>query len=83
MLIIFLWHAREQPKFDSPVSVLQHYVLFKVAEQLKFDLSHVLTTKIDFINNPVYHDNIILEDNIRSNVYEYYTLPETLLHSYI
>ena len=43
------------------------FLPFQVAEQLKFDLNHVLTTKIDFVNNPVYHDNIILEDNIRSN----------------
>ena len=37
-----------------------------MAEQLKYDLSQVLTAKIDFVNDPVYHDKIILEDNIRS-----------------
>ena len=56
--------AHEYPIFKSFVLIV---LPFQVAEQLKFDLNHVLTTKIDFINNPVYHDNIILEDNIRSD----------------
>ena len=61
------------------------FLPFQVAEQLKFDLNHVLTTKIDFINNPVYHDNIILEDNIRSDWFEYsfHLVPPTSSLSYL
>jgi hypothetical protein len=38
--------------------------LEKVANQITYDLNHVLTTKIDF-TDCCYHDNILLEDNIR------------------
>merc|ERR1719339_155223 len=67
--MIFRFEGEESPEVESKAEKKRAAQLAEVAEQLKFDLNHVLTTKIDFINNHVYHDNIILEDNIRRQTF--------------
>jgi len=67
--ITFHLEGEESPEEETKAEKKRKAQLAQVAEQLKFDLNHVLTTKIDFINNHVYHDNIILEDNIRRQTF--------------
>jgi len=69
MLVRKLSSADEGKREESEAEKKRSAQLSQVAEQLKYDLSQVLTAKIDFVNDPVYHDKIILEDNIRRQTF--------------